>query len=105
MHEIGIAMPRQRTRGVSEHVGRSFHFVITLCDRPREACPTWPGAAAEICWSMADPLASGATDEQRAKACRRMRDDLRQRIQLFMLSNRIGSERRRGSSSSGDFEQ
>jgi arsenate reductase len=44
-----------------------------------------------IHWSIDDPAPVEGTEEVRLKAFRKARDELRQRITLFLLANRIGS--------------
>jgi ArsR family transcriptional regulator, arsenate/arsenite/antimonite-responsive transcriptional repressor / arsenate reductase (thioredoxin) len=38
-------------------VGRPFDYVITLCDKAREACPEFPSHPGRIHWSIPDPAA------------------------------------------------
>jgi protein-tyrosine-phosphatase len=38
-------------------VGQPFDYVITLCDKAREACPEFPSHPGRIHWSIPDPAA------------------------------------------------
>ena len=40
---------------------RRFDYVITLCDKAREACPDFPATRGRIHWSIPDPAARRAT--------------------------------------------
>ncbi len=44
-----------------------------------------------IHWSIDDPAPVDGPEDERLKAFRKARDELRQRITLFLLANRIGS--------------
>lgn len=55
---------------------KAFDYVITVCDRARDNCPTFPGDNQRIHWSFEDPaLASGTRVEQRA-VFRQMRNEI-----------------------------
>jgi arsenate reductase len=66
-----------------------FDYVITVCDRARETCPTFPGHPVSIHWSIPDPAAvQGSEDEQRL-AFRAAAEQLAQRIQNFLQREAI----------------
>ena len=44
-------------KNLNRFVGETFDYVITVCDRAAEACPTFPGDPARIHWSFDDPAA------------------------------------------------
>ncbi len=57
MAEFGIDISKQRSKVLTEFVGQSFDYVITVCDRAKESCPLFPGDPIKIHWSFPDPAA------------------------------------------------
>jgi ArsR family transcriptional regulator, arsenate/arsenite/antimonite-responsive transcriptional repressor / arsenate reductase (thioredoxin) len=64
MREAGIDLSSRRSKHLSVFAADSFDYVITLCDRVREVCPEFPGHPGYVHWSVADPAASGGSDDQ-----------------------------------------
>jgi arsenate reductase len=91
MSEAGIDISAQRSKSVGTFADERFDFVITVCDRAKEQCPRWPGQVEYIHWSIEDPAPVEGSEDTRLKAFRKAREELRQRITLFLLANRIGS--------------
>ena len=71
-------------RGLAGLEAQDWDFVITVCDRAKEACPIFPGQPVVAHWGMADP----AEVEGTAEAKRRAFDDalllIRRRLDLFV---------------------
>jgi hypothetical protein len=60
MKELGIDISHHRSKSVNEFVdGEPFDYVITVCDYAAQYCPTFPGEAKRIHWSIADPVVIG----------------------------------------------
>jgi protein-tyrosine-phosphatase/DNA-binding transcriptional ArsR family regulator len=57
MATIGIDISRQQSKHLDTFAGQSFDYIITVCDRVREACPLFPNDPERIHWSFADPAA------------------------------------------------
>lgn len=66
LHPDAVAVMRDRYRiDITGHrpthvetlVGQPFDYVITLCDKAREACPEFPSHPGRIHWSIPDPAA------------------------------------------------
>jgi arsenate reductase (thioredoxin) len=55
--------------------------VITVCDEANKACPFFPGAKNSLYWSLEDPSRAEGSEEERLAVFRRVRDDLRERIE------------------------
>lgn len=83
MREAGIDISGHRSKSVEEFVGRDFDYVITVCDNARETCPVFPARTRRIHWSIEDPAAVRGSEEERLKAFRQARDELRERLRAF----------------------
>ena len=83
MRELGIDISGHRSKSVEEFAGQDFDYVITVCDNAKESCPIFPAKTKRIHWSIEDPAAVQGSDEERLTAFRRIRDELRARLQAF----------------------
>jgi len=83
MREAGIDISGQRSKSVDEFEGQDFDFVITVCDNAKQSCPIYPAKTKRIHWSIEDPAAVQGSEEERLAAFRRIRDELRLRLQRF----------------------
>jgi protein-tyrosine-phosphatase/DNA-binding transcriptional ArsR family regulator len=89
MESLGVDIRSQHAKGFEDLAGRSFDTVITVCDRAREVCPTFPGGGQHIHWGFPDPAAiKDVTERQRAftETARR----LSTRIQHFLTELKTG---------------
>jgi len=85
MNESGIDVSAHSSKDVSQFAGQQFDYVITVCDRARQQCPIFPGAS-PIHWGFDDP--AEADSAQQLETFRRVRDEIRQRIRLFLAANK-----------------
>jgi arsenate reductase (thioredoxin) len=84
MAEIGIDISEQRSKSVVEMMGERFDYVITVCDRAREACPVFPGPSTKLHWSFDDPASAEGGEEERLEVFRRVRDEIVSSIREFV---------------------
>ncbi len=62
---MDIDISQQRAKHMDELPDSAFDYVVTVCDRVREACPTFPGDPERIHWSFSDPATvEGSTEDQ-----------------------------------------
>lgn len=60
-------------------------FIITVCDKAAgEVCPIWPGHPVSAHWGFEDPAAVAGTDEEKRAAFRKVFQEIRSRVQLFL---------------------
>lgn len=80
----GLRWGGQPPRGLEGIDQEHWDFVITVCDRAREACPIFPGQPVVAHWGMADPAGVDGTDDEKRRAF----DDalllIRRRIDLLV---------------------
>jgi arsenate reductase (thioredoxin) len=88
MADIDIDISRQQSKGLDGFLDQQFDFVISVCARAAERCPTWPRSREQIRWNFDDPAEASGTEEQKLAVFRR-RNEIRQRISLFLLANRV----------------
>jgi arsenate reductase len=69
--EAGIDASDARSKSVTEFLGQSFDYVVTVCDQARQVCPVFPGGGRSLHWGYEDPAAVEGTDEERLAAFRR----------------------------------
>lgn len=84
--EDGIDISGKQTKSVMDlyRAGKSFHYVITVCDRKTEdQCPTFPGTHERLLWPFPDPAAFRGDEEQILAQTREVRDAIRNRIAEF----------------------
>ena len=81
MGEIGIDLSGNRTRSLSDDAlqGKSFDFVIAVCDAAAGQCPFFPGGRT-LHWSFRDPSALTGMHDERLGETRIIRDEIRARI-------------------------
>jgi len=88
MQEIGIDISSHRSKRVDEYRDARFDYVITVCDRAKEACPLFPAASSQLHWSFEDPAGAVGTIEERQRVFRRVRDEIAERIRPFIDGER-----------------
>jgi len=88
MREIGIDISGHRSKSVDDFAGQAFDDVITVCDNAKENCPVFPATTKRIHWSIEDPAAFHASEEQRLGEFRRVRDQLRLCLRRFVQERR-----------------
>jgi arsenate reductase len=86
MREIGIDISHKGTQSVFDvfKSGELFAYVITVCDETSaESCPIFPGVTTRLHWSFPDPAALTGTREERLAGTREIRDQIRERIEMW----------------------
>lgn len=84
MEEIGIDISQQTSKPMNQFLNEVFDYIITLCDEAAQSCPTFPGQGKRLHWSFQDPAAAIGTIEERLAVFRRVRDEIRTKIEEFL---------------------
>jgi len=83
MRELGIDISGHRSKSVDEFACQPFDYVLTVCDNAKESCPIFPGQAVMIHRSFEDPPNPQASEEERFRVFRRVRDEIREYLREF----------------------
>jgi protein-tyrosine-phosphatase/DNA-binding transcriptional ArsR family regulator len=84
LRELGIDTQGLYAKSLDQFTDQRFDYVITVCDRVREVCPTFVGDPAQAHWSIPDPTLI-EEPERRARAFRDVASELQTRIRYLLL--------------------
>jgi arsenate reductase len=89
MAEIGIDISRHRSKHMNQFIDEPFDYVITVCDAAAEACPLFPGPAQRLHWPFDDPAKAEGSEDQRLPVFRRVRDEIRDQVKVFVALQKV----------------
>lgn len=85
MKEVGIDISRQTSKDVREFLGQAIPYVVAVCDNAKQRCPIFPRTYKFLHWSLEDPAEVAGSHEEKLAVFRRVRDEIRQRIEQELL--------------------
>jgi arsenate reductase len=84
MKEISIDISRQTSKSMEQFVNETFDYVITLCDEAAIFCSAFPGKGKRLHWPLEDPAAAVGSMEKRLAVFRRIRGEIKNRIEELL---------------------
>jgi arsenate reductase len=84
LREFNIPWAGHEPRGIDGLLGEHWDYVITVCDRAKEACPVFPGKPALAHWSIPDPAEVAGDAATKRVAFRDAFLELSRRIDLLL---------------------
>ena len=85
MKEIGIDISQQASKDVRSFLGQAIPYVVTVCDNAKQRCPIFPRTYKFLHWSLDDPADAVGSPDEKMAVFRRVRDEIRQRIEQELL--------------------
>ena len=94
MAELGIDISHHKSKSVDEFAEQAFDYVVTVCDSSQHSpCPVFLGQAGKrLHWPFADPVCAAGDDEEVLEIFRRVRDQIRARLESF-VAEEVEAER------------
>lgn len=89
MKEIGIDVSKHRSKNLSEFDGQTFDYVITLCGDANETCPLYIGGTKKTHIGFDDPAKATGSHEYILWEFRRVRDEIKTKLEAFFLAEGI----------------
>jgi arsenate reductase (thioredoxin) len=86
MAEDDVDISRQHPQDVVEFLGRLRpHYLIVVCDKANETCPTiFPGMVERLYWPFDDPDAFRGSPKDTLEEFRRVRDEIKSKIKSWL---------------------
>jgi arsenate reductase len=95
MAEIGIDLSGHTSKTLERFLSEPWDYVITVCDSANEACPFFPGATTRLHWSFDDPSGATGSEGERLAVFRRVRDEIKARIESWLAERPLRMAARR----------
>lgn len=86
MQDVGVDISGQRSKTLEAFEGQAFDYVITVCGKAAESCPVFPAPATHLAWDFEDPSGAEGSEEERQAVFRKVRNEIRTRLQYFLLT-------------------
>ena len=86
MQEVGIDLSGNKTQRVFDvwKSGQMFEYVVTVCSEAEaEGCPIFPGITTRLHWPFPDPSKLTGTAAEKLQATRKIRDEIRTKIETW----------------------
>lgn len=84
MAEIGIDISKHYPKHVEQYLGQTWDYVITVCGGANENCPIFIGKVGKrLHIGFDDPDAFKGTEEEILPEFRRVRDEIKKKMQEF----------------------
>jgi len=86
--EAGLDISGQTSKDVAQFLGRvHFGYLITVCSNAEAHCPIFPGVSVRLHWPFDDPAAAEGSEAERLAGFRRVRDEIKARIEAWLATN------------------
>jgi len=91
MREAGVDISGQESEILDPKLLDSLDLLVTVCGHADEHCPAIPVSCAREHWPFDDPAKATGTEEEIMAEFRRVRDQIRGKVEAFLSDNAIAS--------------
>ncbi len=90
MKEIGIDISKKTSKSMDQFSKQRFDYVITLCDDAAKFCSDFGFRGKKLHWPFEDPAGAAGTTEERLAIFRRIRDEIKRKVEEFLKAEASG---------------
>ena len=87
MEEVGVDISHHTSDFVDDYLDQRIDIAITVCDNANQSCPTFPGNAERIHWSIDDPFKGWNFDTSQMDSFRETRRKIKEKLETFLESH------------------
>jgi len=88
MQEQGIDVSSHVSKHLDKYLGDAFDYIITVCDRANDNCPTFPGDVERIHWRFDDPAIDAGSPEAQHRLFKRIAGEISERVRVWVTVQR-----------------
>lgn len=105
MEERELSLAEHHSKAIGDFLTKKhFGYLITVCAKAEEKCPTFPGVGQRLFWPFEDPVEFEGTLEERLAKFREVRDAIEERL-LAWLESKTTIEETDKESGDGDVDE
>ena len=93
MREVGIDISQQTSKSILDYLppgGVPPDLIISVCGNAEKECPLFPGPVQRWHWPFDDPYHTDGDDDQKMVEFRRVRDEIKARLETGLLTSSCG---------------
>ena len=87
MREAGVDISSQESEVINPDILASLDLLITVCSHADAHCPAFSIAGKRVHWPFSDPAKASGSEEEIMAEFRRVRDQIKTRIEAFIRTN------------------
>jgi len=87
MEEVGVDISHHTSDFVDDYLDKGIDIAITVCDNANQSCPTFPGNAERIHWSIDDPFKGWNFETSQMDSFRETRREIKEKLETFLESH------------------
>ena len=84
MREAGVDISGQQSKALTPEMLDGLDLLVTVCGHADETCPAVPVSCRKEHWPFDDPAKATGSEDQIMAEFRRVRDQIRARIEAFL---------------------
>jgi thioredoxin type arsenate reductase len=89
MADLRVDIAQQTSKSLDQFRDQRFDFIISLCERASENCPSWPAGGEYMRWSIDDPATANGTETERQRRYHTTATQIRRRIEMLLAAHKI----------------
>ena len=92
MQEWGIDIKYRKSESINNYLEENIDFIITVCEKANQTCPSFPKGKTKIHWNIKDPFHSWDSREQDLPPYRLARNQIKKRINNLLIVENLNNQ-------------
>ena len=91
MKEWGIDIQNQKSESINNYLEKNIEFIITVCEKANQTCPSFPNGKSRIHWNIKDPFHSWDSEERDLAPYRIARNEIKKKINNLLIVENLNN--------------
>ena len=91
MKEWGLDIQNQKSESINSYLEKDIEIIITVCEKAKQVCPSFPSGRTRIHWNIKDPFHSWDSEERDLAPYRITRDEIKKKINNLLKVEKLNN--------------